>query len=36
MNQIDLIEPLMADDAERVVTARIVANRRNLRDRFNM
>jgi predicted Ser/Thr protein kinase len=36
MNQIDLIEPLIADDAERVVTARIVANRRNLRDRFNM
>jgi predicted Ser/Thr protein kinase len=36
MNQIDLIEPLMTDDAERAVTARIVAGRRNLRDRFNM
>jgi hypothetical protein len=36
MNQIDLIEPLMTDDAERAVTARIVADRRNLRDRFNM
>jgi predicted Ser/Thr protein kinase len=36
MNQIDLIEPLMTDDVERAVTARIVANRRNLRDRFNM
>jgi predicted Ser/Thr protein kinase len=36
MNQIDLIEPLMTDDAERALTARIVADRRNLRDRFNM
>jgi predicted Ser/Thr protein kinase len=36
MNQIDLIEPLLRDDAERAVTARIVADRRNLRDRFNM
>jgi hypothetical protein len=36
MNQIDLIEPLMTNDAERALTARIVANRRNLRDRFNM
>ena len=36
MNQIDLIEPLLADEAERAVTARIVASRRNLRDRFTM
>lgn len=34
MNQIDLIDPLIADDAERQVVARIVAERQNLRDRF--
>jgi hypothetical protein len=36
MNQIDLIGPLIVSDAERAVTARIVAGRRNLRDRFSM
>ena len=34
MNQVDLIESLIASDDERVVVARIVADRRNLRDRF--
>jgi acyl-CoA synthetase (AMP-forming)/AMP-acid ligase II len=34
MNQIDQIDPLLADDAERATVARIVADRRNLRDRF--
>jgi hypothetical protein len=34
MNQIDLIDPLLVDDAERATVARIVADRRNLRDRF--
>jgi hypothetical protein len=33
MNQIDLIEPLIASDAERASVARIIAGRRNLRDR---
>jgi hypothetical protein len=33
MNQIDLIDPLLVDDAERATVARIVADRRNLRDR---
>lgn len=33
MNQIDLIEQLIASEAERVTVARIVADRRNLRDR---
>ncbi|MBM3530301.1 MAG: serine/threonine protein kinase [Alphaproteobacteria bacterium] len=33
MNQIDLIEPLIANEAERSTVARIVADRRNLRDR---
>jgi hypothetical protein len=34
MNQIDLIDPLIAGEAERDLVARIVAGRRNLRDRF--
>ena len=34
MNQIDLIDPLIADDAERQVVTRIIAERQNLRDRF--
>jgi hypothetical protein len=34
MNQVDLIEPLLKDDRERALVARIVAERRNLRDRF--
>jgi AMP-binding enzyme C-terminal domain len=34
MNQVDLIEPLVASDAERALVARIVSERRNLRDRF--
>jgi len=34
MNQIDLIEHLIASEAERTTVARIVADRRNLRDRF--
>ncbi len=34
MNQVDLIEPLIASDDERALVARIVADRRNLRDRF--
>ena len=34
MNQVDLIEPLIADERERAMVARIVADRRNLRDRF--
>ena len=34
MNQIDLIEPLIANEQERTLVARIVADRRNLRDRF--
>src|SRR5262249_1950022 len=34
MNQVDLIESLIASDDERVVVARIVADRRNLRDGF--
>jgi hypothetical protein len=33
-NQIDQIEPLMADAQERNIVARIVSGRRNLRDRF--
>jgi hypothetical protein len=33
MNQIDLIDPLIASDAERTVVANIVAGRQNLRDR---
>jgi hypothetical protein len=34
MNQVDLIDPLIANDAERETVARIVAGRQNLRDRF--
>ena len=34
MNQVDLIEPLIGNEAERAAVARIVADRRNLRDRF--
>ena len=34
MNQIDLIDPLLGDEAERAMVARIVAGRQNLRDRF--
>ncbi len=33
MNQVDLLEPLIANETERVVVGRIVADRRNLRDR---
>jgi acyl-coenzyme A synthetase/AMP-(fatty) acid ligase len=34
MNQVDLIEPLIANEDERGLIARIVEDRRNLRDRF--
>ena len=34
MNQIDLIGPLLASDQERTLVARIVADRRNLHDRY--
>lgn len=34
MNQIDLIDPLLKDEAEKQVVGRIVAGRQNLRDRF--
>lgn len=34
MNQIDLIDPLIANESEKEVVARIVAGRQNLRDRF--
>jgi len=34
MNQIDLIGPLITNDAEKELVARIVAGRQNLRDRF--
>src|SRR5919204_3835118 len=34
MNQVDLIEPLIANEDERGLVAGIVADRRNLRDRF--
>jgi hypothetical protein len=34
LNQVDLIETLIASEAERALVARIVADRRNLRDRF--
>jgi hypothetical protein len=34
MNQVDLIEPLIANEDERGLVARIVADRLNLRDRF--
>jgi hypothetical protein len=35
MNQVDQIDALVADERERGVIARIVADRRNLRDRFS-
>ena len=34
MNQVDLIDPLIASDRERALIQRILADRRNLRDRF--
>jgi acyl-CoA synthetase (AMP-forming)/AMP-acid ligase II len=34
MNQLDLIDGLIANDEERSLVARIIAERRNLRDRF--
>jgi predicted Ser/Thr protein kinase len=34
MNQIDLIDPLLSGHAEKDLVARIIAGRRNLRDRF--
>jgi hypothetical protein len=34
MNQLDQLDSLIASEAERAVVARIVADRRNLRDRF--
>ena len=34
MNQVDLIDRLIADERERTLVARIVADRRNLRDRY--
>jgi hypothetical protein len=34
MNQIDLVDALIASDEERTVVARILADRRNMRDRF--
>jgi AMP-binding enzyme len=34
MNQIDLIDPLIVNEAEKELVARIVAGRQNLRDRF--
>ena len=34
MNQVDLIDSLIANDRERALIQRILADRRNLRDRF--
>jgi hypothetical protein len=34
MNQVDLIDSLISSDDERALVARIIADRRNLRDRF--
>jgi hypothetical protein len=34
LNQLDLIDPLLRTDAERVIVSRILSDRRNLRDRF--
>jgi hypothetical protein len=34
MNQLDQLDMLIANDAERRIVARIIADRRNLRDRF--
>jgi len=33
-NQIELIDPLIADEAERVLVTRIIAARQNLSDRI--
>jgi acyl-coenzyme A synthetase/AMP-(fatty) acid ligase len=35
MNQVDLIDTLVANERERSLVGRIVAQRRNLRDRFS-
>jgi hypothetical protein len=35
MNQVELIETLVADERERSLVGRMVAQRRNLRDRFS-
>jgi serine/threonine protein kinase len=35
MNQIDLIEPMMANETDRAFLASILESRKNLRDRFN-
>ena len=34
MNQLDQVDLLIASEAERRIVARIIADRRNLRDRF--
>jgi hypothetical protein len=34
MNQVDLIDPLLASEQERSIVGRILADRRNMRDRF--
>ena len=34
MNQVDQVDTLIADEAERRIVTKIVADRRNLRDRF--
>jgi predicted Ser/Thr protein kinase len=36
MNQLDMLDSMLRSEAERVVVAPIVADRRNLRDRFNL
>ena len=35
MNQVDLIEPMMKNDADRAFLKEILESRKNLRDRFN-
>jgi hypothetical protein len=35
MNQLDLIEPMMKNDADRAFLKDILESRKNLRDRFN-
>jgi hypothetical protein len=35
MNQLDLIEPMMANDNDRAFLKDILEQRKNLRDRFN-
>jgi hypothetical protein len=35
MNQLDLIEPMMASDTDRAFLKSILESRKNLRDRFN-